>query len=46
MPYRAKWARRSLAPTLTFTIRRTDATQSRPYLLALSCPNPYPYPYP
>ena len=30
MPYRAKWARRSLAPTLAFTIRRTDATPSRP----------------
>ncbi len=30
MPYRAKWARRSLAPTLAFAIRRTDATQSRP----------------
>ena len=25
MPYRAKWARRSLAPTLAFTMRRTWA---------------------
>ena len=30
MPYRAKRARRSLAPTWAFAIRRTDATQSRP----------------
>ena len=30
MPYRATWARRSFAPTLAFTIRRTDATPSRP----------------
>jgi len=40
MPYRAKWARRSLAPTMAFTIRRTDATPSRPYHLALRPSHP------